>query len=368
MYSRGVGLAAQRNWTLEVAMGTSEGQDPAARLGIGVVGLGRISSTHIDALKAHDGAKLVAVCDTDAPTVRDVATREGVRGYEDYRDLLADPAVDAVLLLLPHELHHPIGMDALRARKHVCMEKPLAVTTEQCRELVDAAGRANLLLSVTQNTRFVPAYVSALRAFREGQIGDLRLIRTFNGGSEVEGYLDDNPRDAWRRARNGIGTLIDVNLHYFYLLHWFFGDVANLHAITRNAIPAIGVDDYALVSGEFRTGGAFAVEATLTAELPWQERLEIYGTKGAITVDHRRNPPAIMYHGYADTEGTPLPDVPFDPKGWRSKSIVDAVHDFVDGVAVGKPQSVALDDATYAVTIVEKSEESNAKGGIAVAF
>lgn len=345
-------------------MGSGSGVD--GRIGVAVVGLGRIAEVHLDAVATHPAARLVAVCDTHEPTATEVGRRLGVRAVMDHRALLDDPAVDAVLLLLPHELHHPVAMAALRAGRHVILEKPFAVSTAQCLELVDAARATGRTLGVTHNTRFVEAYLEAARLVRAGELGEVQLVRAYNAGSELETYRSTDPRDSWRRERNGIGALLDVSVHYFYLLAWLLGEIDAVRAVTRNAFPGIAVEDHCLVSGTSRSGTAFTVETTLTAQLPWQERLEIHGTTGAILIDQRRDPPAVLHRGPGDRTGSPLAGVPFDPTGWRARSIVASVHDVLDAIVAGGPVTVDLAHATTAVAMVERAETSAAAGGVRI--
>lgn len=128
----------------------------AGSVGIGVIGLGRVSPAHLEGYLALPGeAHLAAVCDSDKKRV-DVASAElGVPGFTDYRELLADPGVNAVVVLLPHLAHHPVVLAALEASKHVTVEKPLAVTETLCHELIATARAQGVMLSVSENSRFV---------------------------------------------------------------------------------------------------------------------------------------------------------------------------------------------------------------------
>jgi UDP-N-acetyl-2-amino-2-deoxyglucuronate dehydrogenase len=332
-------------------------------LRVGIAGLGRVSGSHIQAYAAAPGARIVAVCDQDARVAKAAGERLGVTAYDDYERLLDDPEVDAVALLLPHEQHHSAAKEALAAGKHVCVEKPMAVDYGQCKELIALARENDLVLSVTHNTRFAVAYEAAKRYLDSGDLGDVHLIRVTMIGNEVAGYTSDEPRDAWRRERNGIGALMDDAVHYFYLLHWLAGDVRGVQAIGRNALPDMGVEDYVLVSGDFSRSGWFTVEIDLTAEITWQERLEIHGTKASLVIDHKQDPPVVLYEGSQNRTPTPVADVPYDPVDWRDASIAACVDDFIAEVLEGSVASVDLDDAAYAVRLVEKADESARAGG-----
>ena len=335
-------------------------------LGIGVVGLGRVSGSHIQAYAAAPGARIVAVCDKDRGVAEAEGSRLGVPAYDDYEKMYQNPDVDAVALLLPHELHHPAAKSALAAGKHVCIEKPMAVTYEQCADLISIAREKDLVLSVTHNTRFATAHDVAKRLLDNGDLGVVHLIRVTMIGNEVGGYTSDDPRDAWRRERNGIGALMDNAVHYFYLLRWLAGDVTQVQAVGRNALPGMGVEDYTLVSGEFSGAGWFTVEIDLTAQITWQERLEIHGTKASLVIDHKQDPPVLLYEGWQNRTARPVSEVPYDPIDWRDASIAACVDDFIAEVLEGRAASVDLDDAAYAVRLVEKSDQSIRAGGVRV--
>jgi predicted dehydrogenase len=330
---------------------------------VGVVGLGRVSGSHITAYQAAPNAEIVAVCDNDRATAQKVGSSLGARLYDDYQALLADPSVDAVALLLPHELHFSAAKSALEAGKHVCLEKPMAVTEQQCADLIRLADDRGLVLTVTHNTRYAIPYIVAERLLTEGKLGELRLLRICMIGNEVAGYVSTDPRDTWRRSRNGIGAIIDDAVHYFHLVRWMVGDVTRVQAVGRNALKDLGVEDYALVSGELGNGGWFSIEVNLTAEITWQERMELYGSEASIVIDHKHDPPALLYTGWRDTTGTPVEGVPYDPTGWRDASIAESVYDFVAAVTEGRPSRVDLRHAAYAVRLVEKALQSIAADG-----
>src|SRR5579871_1856845 len=113
-----------------------------SRLGVGLIGLGNMGRAHKRGyLEASDTASIVAVFDIDQDLVAAESVELGCAGYTDYLAILADPAVDAVDITLPHNLHHPVARAALDQGKHVLIEKPMAGTSEQCRDLIETAQR-----------------------------------------------------------------------------------------------------------------------------------------------------------------------------------------------------------------------------------
>lgn len=334
------------------------------QLGIGVIGLGRVSSAHLDAYVATPAARLVAVCDTDTAKADEVASSLGARPYSDAEKLFRDPEVDAVTVLLPHRLHFPIARAALEAGKHVSVEKPFTVTEAEAAELIALARERSLTVASLENTKFVIAYLELERLLREGALGEIRSMRGYIAGSAIEEYLDDTA--PWKREAFGAGTIMDTSPHMLYLAKWLFGDVVSIQTIARNWMKGIEVDDHAIQVGELACGALFSFEYCLVAEYPWTERVEVYGSEGSLIIDQLLDPPAVIYRGENDVKGTPLEGVPYNMSGWKSDSMRLVVEDFVDAALSGRDPGVKLDDARYVQRLLECSYRSAEAGGALV--
>ncbi|MDP9257689.1 MAG: Gfo/Idh/MocA family oxidoreductase [Actinomycetota bacterium] len=333
-------------------------------LGIGLVGLGQISRAHrAGYAQAGERARVVAVCDQDGARAGEVATELGARPYSSLGALLEDPDVAAVDLTLPHHAHFAAASAALSAGRHVLVEKPLALSSAQCRSLIEQARESGLALGVAENTRFVAAYVAVERLLCSGALGEPRLARTFISGSEVQ-RLRDTSLWKGRQAGSGGGTIIDAGPHSFYLLRWLLGELATVRAFHHRLVAESEVDDHAIVAGRLESGALYSTEYTFTAEIPWGERLELYGSEGSVIVDQLSQPPAIHYAGPSDREGRPLSGVPFNPGGWKIDSVAAGVLDFVDAVQAGRAPTVSGDDGLHGVLVAERAYESAAAGGL----
>ena len=342
------------------------------KIGFGLIGLGGISSAHLDGFaRTGDFAPLVAVCDRDAARAQAVAARTGARAYADYRELLADPRVGAIDAPLPHNLHFEVAKAALEAGKHVLLEKPMAPTVAECDALIALARQKGLTLGVSENTPFVHAYLEVEGMLKAGDLGDIRLVRTLIYGSEVERLLDTSN---WKGRVAGTvgGAIFDAGPHTFYLLKWLFGPVASVQAIANKLVEVSQVEDNGIVAGRLASGAIFSTEFTFTAEIPWGERLEIYGSKGSLVVDQLLNPPVVHYRSKTDT-GHPLASVPYQPDreehdhdGWKSRSIADGVIAFARAVSEGRPAPVKAEDARDAIAVCEAAYRSIANGGVSI--
>ena len=328
------------------------------KLRVGIVGAGLIAPDHAAGFQElPEFAEVVAVCDTNRENAENLATMFDARIYADYQELIADPQVNLVDLLLPHHLHHPAAMAVIRAKKHLLLEKPVAVTYAQSLEIVQAARQAGIHLGIAENTRFIQAYVQVEKLIRSQKLGDITLVRTFLPANERIRLSSD---DFWgKRARFGGGALIDSGPHTFYLLKWLFGEVQELVAFTSQIYQVNSeVEDNADVRGRLTGGAEFLSSFTFTAEVPHSERLEVYGTTGSLIVDQLADPPVKFYAEPTDFDGSPVEGPQYDPMGWHFFSIVEGVKDFVHSVVEDRPPKVDPLDCCYAIRVIEKAYES----------
>ena len=338
------------------------------RVGFGIIGLGSISRYHVKGLVEATGcARVAAVCDTAPGVAERVAAETGATAYTDYRELLKDPAVAAVDLPLPHHLHYEVASRALEAGKHVLIEKPMAPSERECASLIALAKSEGVAISVAENTPFVQAYVEVERIVRSGTVGRPRLIRTFIYGSEVD-RLNDTKSWKGRAAGTIGGAIFDAGPHSFYLLKWLFGEIESVRAFKNKFVEVSEVEDNAVVAGRMKSGAMFTTEYSFTAEIPWGERLEIYGSEGSLIVDQLYDPPVIHFHGAKDMRGHPVRSVAFDSTYWKSKSIAAGAAAFAGAVSRGAPPPVDPLDGQYSIRVCERAYQSIAADGKEIAI
>lgn len=316
-----------------------------------MIGLGAVSFAHeAGYFDLTDLCAITAMCDSDERLVGQRAGMHDAQAYTRYEDLLQDPAVDMVDIAVPHELHHEIALAAVGRGKAVLVEKPIAVDRRQGEELTAAAAAAGVAFSVAENTRHVAAYQAAARILAEGRLGATRMVRTHIAGSEVCRIRDPG---CWHGTAPYGGVILDSAVHSAYLLKWLFGGVTDVHGFASTLVPEGAAEDNALVLGHLADGAEFQLAATCTAELPWTERLEVYGTAGTLVVDQLADPVVQCYAGPDDIDGWAPDDVPFDPLGWKLVSMVAEVKDFVHALVEGRRPLVDPRDAVYAVQVAE---------------
>jgi len=327
------------------------------KIGVGLIGLGAISYAHEAGYsEAGETCKVVALCDINEEEVNNrLAMYEGGKGTTRYLDLLADPAVDMVDITVPHWLHYEIAKAALEHGKHVLVEKPITVKVEQGEELIALAKKMGLMFSVAENTHFVTAYLKAEEILKQALLGDIWTVRTLIAGSEV--YRIKDPALWHGKAPYG-GVILDSSVHNFYLFKWLFGGVRDVLGFASKIIPEGEVEDNGLILGHLANGAEFQLNTSCTFEIPWTERVEIYGSKGGMIIDQLANPVVKYYFGSNDIDGTVVEDVPFDPMAWKFNSMIAEVKDFVMAVIEDRPPRVDPADALYALKAAEAVAES----------
>jgi predicted dehydrogenase len=334
----------------------------SAPLRVGILGAGLIAPNHAAGFQEVPNlAKVVAVCDTNRENAENLAAMFDASIYSDYHDLINNPGIDFVDVLLPHHMHYLVAMEIIAARKHLLLEKPVAMTYQQSMEIVDAAKKTGIHFGVAENTRYINAYIEAEKIIRCGKLGDITLVRTFLPANERIRLSSD---DFWGKKTDcGGGTLIDSGPHTFYLLKWLFGKVKELNAFTSQIYKVDSeVEDNADVRGKLVNGADFLSSFTFTAEIPHSERLEVYGMHGSLIVDQLVNPPTKFYTEPVDFDGTKVEGPEYDPMGWHYFSIVEEVKDFVRTVVEDKPPTVDVLDCCYAIHVIEKAYESVRNG------
>jgi UDP-N-acetyl-2-amino-2-deoxyglucuronate dehydrogenase len=338
-----------------------------AKLGVGIVGLGLISRTHAMAYKQlADVVDLVAVCDIDRPVATRFAAEFGAKACFDLQDVINDPAVDVVDLILPHTLHHDAAMAVLNAGKHLILEKPVAGTYAESLAICKKADESGVHFMVAENTRYAPAYVTVERLLREGVIGDVVHARTYLRSNE-KAHLSQP--GYWRtKFALGGGLILDTGAHSFYLLKWLLGDFAEVVGFSTKVVPIDNeIEDTADVRGRLASGAYFTCGFTSVSEIPHSERLELYGTDGGIIVDQMANPVVKVFRGDQDFNGEAVEGVPFGPDGWHPggwhyESVIVEVKDYITSLVEGRKPLIDSYDCAYAIKVVEASYQSIATG------
>jgi UDP-N-acetyl-2-amino-2-deoxyglucuronate dehydrogenase len=346
-------------------------------IGVGMIGLGGISTrAHLPGYMEIPGkAKIVALCDVNRKSFEPFAEVYGAKEYSDYHDLLADPDVQVVDICLPHFLHGEVAFAAAKAKKHVLVEKPIATNLDQASNVIQAAKENKVKLMVAENTRFVEAYRITKRLIDDQRLGKICLARTIIAGSEIKNL--SNPKNwSGKKAMAGGGVIFDAGVHSFYLLEWLVGRIKSIYAASIRSLPDLpsDIEDNATGLVRFESGAVANFSLSDTAEIPWTERLELYGTQGGLMVDmlserpvqvfsiaKRSNDQNKWWGRYGDVSWEE-PFFQHSAMDWKFTSIKKEVQHFITCVAENVDPLVTGEDGRRAIEIALKAYESAETG------
>src|SRR5437899_7294033 len=228
---------------------------------IGLIGAGRIGRKHAETVSRLSTAVLAAVADADEAAAAAAAALGSGRETQvsvatDYRHLLDDPAVDAVVIAAPTNLHATLIAAAAAAGKQIFCEKPIALTLAEADEALAAVARAGVTLQIGFQRRFDPAYERAHAAITAGELGRLFFLRSTTRDPEP-------PPEEYLRASPSIFT--DTAIHDLDMLRWLAGaEVVEVHAmgaaLVREAHAQRGLTDTAVLSLRFANGALGVID------------------------------------------------------------------------------------------------------------
>jgi predicted dehydrogenase len=378
------------------------------KIRVGFIGVGGISRLHYLGYEHNPHAELYAICDANEEQLQQRQTDWGVqKAYTNYRQLLADPNVDAVEIMVPHHLHAPIGIAALQAGKHVSMQKPMALNVGECDALIEAARRSGTLFRVFENFRYYPPLVRAKELLDSGAVGEPLSIRIkVVQGSMGKDWKVPYTKWAWRfdAAQCGGGRVVfDYGYHLFSIAMWFLGEVEKVsawiahrpirHELAGRGFELIqGVDhvvgsDKAVVrmraedvpdewlidspavaiwkcrnaekygSFEAITSYDILVRSNFTPEDEW---VELTGSRGFIWVNRCTSmlldrPPVVMYRDGVVTE---FSDMESD---WAA-SFIAGMHDFADAIVQRRQPGLTGEEGKKVLQLCQAVELSAKEG------
>ena len=254
-------------------------------VGFGIVGLGQISRTHAAALQGQKDCYLVGGFHKDPQKADKWAADNGCRAFYSLEEMLADPEIDAVSITTPSGYHLDPALAAIRAGKHVLIEKPMEITEERIRRLIEEAEEYRVLLCGIFQSRFQDAPRLLKKAVEEGRFGTITLADAQFKWYRTQEYYDSG---AWRGtwAVDGGGVLMNQGIHAIDLLLFLMGDPVEVSGYTATlAHERIEVEDVAVATLRFGNGALGVIEGTTGAYPGSLKRIEICGSKGQAVLE-----------------------------------------------------------------------------------
>jgi len=289
---------------------------------VGIVGAGFFGEMHAQAIGEIPGLRLRAASRQNRGALEAFCGRFGAVPYADYRDLFNDPQVDVVVIATPHLTHTDTAMQAAAAGKHVLLEKPMALSLQDCDRIIAASRRAGKKLMVGHVNRFARAYRQARSILDSGEVGDIVL-----GVSSMSKLWMEPNRRPWHMNREtGGGMWLTAGMHCLDRLVWLVGSsVSSVCAQFDTRFHQQAADDVGLIFVRFRNGAFGCVVSTGYRTGAPKHLTELTCTAGALTIDYTAG--VLIGRG---EKWTPVPDS--GSAAWMHEALVEEWKAFVRAI------------------------------------
>ena len=242
-----------------------------------IIGMGRWGQNLVNSVQGKSEViRVVAGATRTLDKARDYAAQQGIKLYDSYEKVLADPAIDAVILATPHTRHAEQIIAAAKAGKHVFCEKPFALTVKSGNAAIRACVRAGVTFGVGFNWRFQPALQEIRRMLEDGRLGKLLHMEGNFCGPSAYRFGQDH----WRQAREEgpAGGMTGRGVHVVDAFLYLAGPVASVYAQSLRQVLDHGLDDTTSMLFQFRGGATGYLSTIIATAETW--RMQIFGSKG----------------------------------------------------------------------------------------
>jgi predicted dehydrogenase len=318
-----------------------------------IIGCGMIANTHASALTHSEQVDLVGAWDLDPSRCETFCKKYDILAYSSIDDLLNDKTIDAVCICTPSLAHKEQAILALSHNKHVVLEKPMALTSEDAKEICEAAEKANKLLTVIFQSRFSKDIMYVKKLISENAFGKLCMCDLY-----MKYYRDPSyySMSSWRGTikYDGGGALMNQGIHGIDLLHFLVGDGKLLSGRVKTLVHDIEVEDSAIATIEYDCGAIGVIEASTCSSPGFRRKIEINGDKGYVIIsdlDIERlylNGEMIISNNI-----TPHPATAASPTLESFEPHQKQIENFVAAINGKEELNVTSYDGYYAVKLIE---------------
>lgn len=317
-----------------------------ARLNVGVIGAGRLGKVYVRDLAGRiPETRVVAVADRSEALANATAAEFDVpKAYSDPSDLIADPAVDAIVIVTPTDTHGELVIAAAGSRKPTFCEKPPALSLQEIAGMKAAIDRTGTFFQMGFMRRFDPGYAAAKQQIDAGRIGMPLVFKATSRDPFRPSLEYANP------ASSG-GMLIDMGIHDFDLARWFMGEVRSVAAIGATIaypeLETVGDIDNAIAILTFASGKLGVVDLTRSGIYGYDIATEILGLEGTIRIGYLRETPiTIMTKAHGVSHDT----VPYFMERFRD-AYTNQLQNFARNVLLGRDAPITIDDGREALRV-----------------
>ena len=335
---------------------------------VGIIGCGKISErASLPNLANYKGkAEVKVLCDIIKEKADEMAGKFDLKGLDitkNWKEVIKRRDIDAIFVNTPNYLHEEMAIGAAKAKKHILVEKPIAISNKAARNMINAAKKAGIFLMVEQTQRFDPVHKAAKKFIDTGKLGKINMVkgRIGHAGPEYwaggkEGWFSD-------KALSGGGAMIDVGIHILDLLRWLSGkEVAEVCANIKTLEKPFPVEDNGSVLMRFTDGTFGQFEASWTTR-PYEVMTWIYGENGKIHTSIGTEKPVVARMATVGKGKDPncvLEDI--YPEIEQGNAWENSIHGFIDCILKGERPFVTGVEGARSMAVILAAYESAKKG------
>ncbi|AEC17699.1 putative oxidoreductase [Gallibacterium anatis UMN179] len=324
---------------------------------VGIIGAGRIGRVHSESISKYvKGAEIKAISDIKVTEeLQSWAASMGISHvYDDYRKILQDPEIDAVLVCSSTNTHAPISIEAAQAGKHIFCEKPVDPNKDKIREVLDVVDKAGVKFQVGFNRRFDHNFKAIKDRVIAGDIGEPHLIR-------VTSRDPDAPPIEYVKVSGGM--FFDMTIHDFDMIRYLSGsEVVEVYAaggvLVNPEIGKAGDIDTAVITLKLANGAIGVIDNSRKAVYGYDQRAEVFGSKGAVQTSNDTNSTAI----YSCEAGVIAEKPKYFFLERYMQSFAEEIRCFIDSIVNDTPTAVNGNDGLQPVLIALAAQKSLEEG------
>lgn len=319
--------------------------------GFAIWGCGAVSTIHADAISKIDGATIVGAYDINPSSLEAFCEKYKTMAFDDLDTLLDSEKIDAVCICLPSGLHYEAALKCIRKNKHIVIEKPIALTSDQSSGIIEEAEKYGVFVSVISQLRYTDSVRKIKTLVDSGRLGTITL------GNAVMKYWrspEYYERSSWRGTwkMDGGGALMNQGIHGVDLLQYLMGRVKSVFAFSKTLVHNIETEDTLTAVLEYENGAIGTIQATTSVSPGYGRRIEICGSKGSVVlcedtieildVEGEEKPKKTERH--YDTAG--------NPTNMDSSLHASQLADFMNSVKQGKKPWIDAEEGKKSVDII----------------
>lgn len=314
------------------------------RVRFGIVGAGAVAQSYAQALERCEAAEVVAIADCRVEAARTLAKRMRCRSYAHFERMARDCALDAAIVCTPPVTHPEICIQLAEKGIHVLCEKPFSIDVLGAQKMLDAAKKAGVMLTMASKFRFVEDVIQAKSIVASGVLGDLILFENV-----FATRVDMTSRWNSRPEISGGGVIIDNGTHSVDLMRYFLGPLVEVHVLEGKRSQGLAVEETATLFVRSLAGVICSIDVSWSITKQRESYLDIYGSRGAISVGWKKSSHLDFAHG----EG-----MAFGHGYNKIQAFRRQINNFSRAIRGEEPLSITGADALASVCMIETAYEA----------